>query len=199
MIGIVNAPAVPVNCGSVTAPNRKLPLMQEHDYSIEVSAPPEEVWALFWYREADRPQAKIGSIQILHPGDEVGEGLVRHCTFPVPKILGSGGVGVSWEWLTQVKPYESWHYDAVGWPLKSRAEGFTRLEPLADGRTRIHFKEKYWAWKPWMRIVGLERYVHHKISKDNDTILAAIEGGIRWMRRKREAESGTAQVSAPSK
>ena len=48
----------------------------------------------------DRPQGKLGQIDILHPGDEIGEGLVRHCTFPVPKILGSGGVGKSWEWLT---------------------------------------------------------------------------------------------------
>ncbi len=176
--------------------------MQEHNYSIDVDAPPEEVWALFWYREADRPQAKIGSIQILHPGNDVGEGLVRHCTFPVPKFLGSGGVGVSWEWLTEVKPHESWRYDAVGWPLKSRAEGHTRLEPLPDGRTRIHFQEKYWAWKSWMRVVGLERYVHHKISKDNDAILAAIQGGIRWMRKKRqkdaEREAAAAGTGAPA-
>jgi hypothetical protein len=27
------------------------------------------------------------TIDILHPGDAVGEGLVRHCTFRVPRYL----------------------------------------------------------------------------------------------------------------
>ena len=36
-----------------------------------------------------------------HPasGRRGREGLVRHCTFPVPRWLCSGGVGQSWEWL----------------------------------------------------------------------------------------------------
>jgi len=38
---------------------------------------------------------------LLHPGDEVGEGLVRHCTFPVPRFLGSGG-----GWPQQPSKYE---------------------------------------------------------------------------------------------
>ena len=167
--------------------------MQRHDYSVVVNAPPEEVWGLFWYRAPDRPQAKIGSIKILHPGDEVGEGLVRHCTFPVPKVLLSGGIGKSWEWLTEVKPYESWKYDAIGKPLWSRAEGRTRLEDLGDGRTRIHFTESYETFRPVWRRLGMERWVHSRISRDNDTILAAIEGGIRWMRRKNEKEAAGSQ------
>src|ERR1700704_1810120 len=110
--------------------------VQEHSYSIDVNAPPQEVWQVFWYRGNDRPKNKIGTIDILHPGDEVGNGLVRHCTFPVPRFLLSGGVGQSWEWLTEVKLHESWRYDAIGKPLWSRAEGFTRLEDLGDGRAR---------------------------------------------------------------
>ena len=163
---------------------------------MDLSAPPREVWEMFWYRGADRPQAKIGSIEILHPGDEVGEGLVRHCTFPVPRFLLSGGVGQSWEWLTQVKPYESWKYDAIGKPLWSRAEGFTRLEDLGDARTRVHFLERYWAFNPIMRAVGLERYVHESLSKDNDTLLAALEGGLRWHRKRREREEREASGTA---
>jgi len=169
--------------------------MQVHEYSVDLNAPLTEVWDMFWYRNPDRPQAKIGSIEILHPGNEVGEGLVRHCTFPVPKFLGSGGMGQSWEWLTQVKLHESWRYDAVGKPLWSRAEGHTRLEDLGDGRTRVHFQEKYETFNPWMRRIGLERYVHQRISRDNDTILAALEGGINWHRKRRERE---AAASAPA-
>ena len=102
--------------------------MQRHEFSIELSAPPPDVWEVFWYRAPDRPQPKDvrTRIEILHPGDDVGNGLVRHCYFPVPKWLLSGGVGQSWEWLTEVTPYESWRYDAVGKPLWSRATGRTR-------------------------------------------------------------------------
>jgi len=163
--------------------------MQEHSFSIDVDASPEEVWEVFWYRGSDRPKNKIGTIDILHPGDEVGNGLVRHCTFPVPRFLLSGGVGQSWEWLTEVKRHESWRYDAIGKPLWSRAEGFQRLEDLGDGRTRIHFTERYETFNPWMRRLGLERYVHNRLSRDNDTLLAAIEGGIRWHRKRAGAAS----------
>ena len=162
--------------------------MQRHEYSVVVNAPPQEVWEVFWYRAPDRPQAKLGRIDILHPGDEVGEGLVRHCEFPVPKWLLSGGRGQSWEWLTEVKPYESWRYDAVGKPLWSRAEGHTRLEDLGDGRTRIHFQESYEAFNPVMRVL-LERAVHRRLSRDNDSILAALEGGVRWHRRRKQREA----------
>jgi hypothetical protein len=162
--------------------------MQRHEFSVVVDAPPEEVWDVFWYRGPDRPQGADVQIDILHPGDEVGEGLVRHCRFPVPRWLLSGGRGVSWEWLTQVKPHESWRYDAVGKPLWSRATGWTRLERLDDGRTRIHFTEEYEAFNPVVRFL-FEKRVHDAISRSNDDILAKIEGGIRWHRHRRARQS----------
>lgn len=159
--------------------------MQEHHYHVDVEGTPEEVWSLFWYRGPRPPGPGPGgvTIEILHPGDETGEGLIRHCTFRVPRYLLSGGVGKSWEWLTQVKPYESWRYDAVGKPLWSRAEGFTRLEALPGGRTRIHFTEVYEAFNPLLRVL-LERRVHRYISRDNDRMIAeAINGGLRRLRQ----------------
>jgi len=118
---------------------------------------------------------------------------VRHCTFPVPKILGSGGVGQSWEWVTQVKPYESWKYDAIGKPLWSRAEGHIHLDDLG-GRTRVRFGESYETFNPWMRRVGLERWVHEKLSSDNDSFFAAINRGLEFHRTRRAA----AAVPAPA-
>lgn len=176
--------------------------MQRHEYSIVVNATPAELWDVFWYRGPDRPQPpapKPGEgvptrIEILHPGDEIGEGLVRHCTFPVPRWLGSRGVGRSWEWLTKVQPYESWVYDAVGKPLWSRAHGETRFEDLGDGRTRVHFSEEYEAFNPIMRVL-FERRVHAAISRDNDAILAALEGGVRWHRKRRAREAQATEES----
>jgi hypothetical protein len=159
--------------------------VQEHHYEIEVDAKPEEVWEVFWYRGADKPEPERVTIDILHPGNEIGEGLVRHCTFPVPKVLGSGGLGNSWEWVTQVKPYQSWRYDAIGKPLWSRAEGHIRLDDLGNGRTRVHFTERYEAFNPWMRRVGLEKWVHDQISRDNDAFFAAINRGLEFHRARK--------------
>lgn len=155
--------------------------MQRHNYSVVVDGTPQEVWNLFWYR-GDRPEHDGVRIEILHPGDATGEGLIRHCTFRVPRYLLTGGIGHSWEWLTEVKPYESWKYDAIGKPLWSRAEGHTRFEDLRDGRTRIHFSETYHAFNPVLRLL-LERRVHRFISAGNDRLIAnAVNAGLKAMR-----------------
>jgi hypothetical protein len=175
--------------------------VQRHEFAFELDAPPDLVWEVFWYRGPDRPQPKDVKtrIEILHPGDEIGNGLVRHCYFPVPKWLGSKGVGQSWEWLTEVKPYESWRYDAVGKPLWSHATGWTRLEPIANERTRVTFIEQYEAFNPVMRVL-FEKRVHESLSRDNDTILAALNGGLAWHRRRKEKTARAAQNTsdAPS-
>jgi len=156
--------------------------MQSHEYAVEVEGTPDEVWGLFWARRSFRREDGGVGIDILHPGDAIGEGLIRHCTFRVPRYLLSGGIGHSWEWLTEVKPVESWRYDAVGKPLWSRAEGRTRLEDLGGGRTRIHFSETYEAFNPVLALL-LERRVHRFISKDNDRLITyAVNAGIERMR-----------------
>jgi hypothetical protein len=161
--------------------------VQHHEFSIEVDGTPEELWSLFWYRgpRPPGPGSTGVSIEILHPGDGRGEGLVRHCTFRVPRYLLTGGVGHSWEWLTQVKPPVSWKYDAVGKPLWSKAEGWTRLEDLGGARTRVHFSETYHAFNPVLRML-LERRVHRFISRGNDALIAgALEEGLRRLRQAR--------------
>ncbi len=42
--------------------------------------------------------------------------------------------------------------------------------------------------RPVVARLGLERYVHNRLSRDNDTLLAAIEGGIRWHRKHKVRE-----------
>jgi hypothetical protein len=161
--------------------------VQHHEFAVDVDGTPEELWRLFWYRGARPPTTDGVSIEILHPGDERGEGLVRHCTFRVPRYLGSGGRGQSWEWLTEVVPPVSWKYDAIGKPLWSKAEGRTRLEDLGGGRTRLHFTETYHAFNPVVRLL-LERRVHRFISKDNDRLIAAaLNEGVARLRARKAA------------
>jgi hypothetical protein len=154
-----------------------------HTYSIDVEGTPEEVWGVFWAQRSGKVTHGDVTIEILHPGSASGEGLIRHCTFPVPRWLLSRGRGVSWEWLTDVRPHESWRYDAVGKPLWSKAAGFTKLSDLGDGRTRIDFEERYHAFNPVLRSL-FERRVHQAISRSNDSTMAsAISAGVRMLRR----------------
>jgi hypothetical protein len=127
-------------------------------------------------------------IEIIREGDEKGEGLVRTCWFRVPKLLLSGGVGRSWECVTEVVPNEFSRYLAVGKPLYSEASGWHRLEDIGGGRTRVHFGETYHAFNPVLRLL-LERYVHRFISKDNDRVmLEMIEKTVAAKRAYKAAQ-----------
>ena len=171
--------------------------MRTHTYSFEVDATPQEVWAALHPRPRANPNGgrrviEHGDvrIEIVHEGDEKGEGLVRRCTFRVPKFLGSGGVGRSWECVAEVRPNEFSRYEAVGKPLWSEATGWHRLVPLGHGRTRVEFGETYHVFNPVLRFL-LEGYVHRYISRDNDRLVkGAIEQGIAARRVREERASG---------
>ena len=108
--------------------------MQVHNFDFVVDGTPDEVWDVIWKRTRVGIKTDTVTIEIYHPGDEEGNGLVRHCYFPVPKYLLSKGRAQSWEWITEAQRPVSWRYDAVGKPLWSRASGLTRLEDLGGGR-----------------------------------------------------------------
>lgn len=146
--------------------------MQDHRFDFVVDGSPDEVWDVIWRRMRKGVETETVKIQILHQGDEEGNGLVRHCDFPVPKYLLSKGKAQSWEWITEAERPVSWRYDAIGKPLWSRASGWTRLEDLGGGRTRIYFRETYEAFNPVLRAL-LEKRVHDFISKDNDRLIEA--------------------------
>ncbi len=158
--------------------------MQRHEVSFVVDAPPHRVWRLFHPKPL--PGAEVprtfqhpgGSITILREGDDAGEGLVRTCTFPVPRWLLSGGLARSWEVVTEARKNEYARYEAVGKPLWSQAEGWHTLEPLDDGtRTRLTFVETYHAHNPLVRAL-FEARVHRVISRDNTRIYETVLGHL---------------------
>lgn len=159
--------------------------VREHQFSFEVEATPEEVWRALHPR-LERGVIEHGDIriEIVHPGDERGLGLVRHCTFRVPRYLLSGGVGRSWEVVTESRPFEWSRYEAVGKPLWSRASGWHRIEPVSGGRTSVTFGETYEAFNPLARRL-LEARVHRFISADNDVLVRrAVEQGVAALRAR---------------
>lgn len=160
--------------------------VQIHNFDFVVEGTPDEVWDVIWKRTRVGIETDTVKIEIYHPGDEQGNGLVRHCYFPVPKYLLSKGRAQSWEWITEVERPVSWRYDAVGKPLWSRASGLTRLEDLGEGRTRVYFRETYEVFNPVMRLL-LEKRVHHFISKDNDKLIeASLVHSLKKLHEKKE-------------
>jgi hypothetical protein len=158
--------------------------MQRHDVSFTVDAPPHRVWRLFHPKTP--PDAAVprtieypgGTITILRNGDDAGEGLVRTCTFGVPRWLLSGGVARSWEVVTEARRNEYARYEAVGKPLWSKAEGWHTLTPLDDGaRTRLEFVETYHAHGPLVRRL-FEAKVHHFISGNNTQTYERVLGHL---------------------
>jgi hypothetical protein len=169
--------------------------MQDHQFSFDVNASREDIWAVYWGKKTgDVVKHNKLRIEILHSGDENGEGLIRHCQFPVPRYLLSGGTAQSWEWLTQVKPHDSWRCDAVAKPLWSQATGWTRLEALDHNHTRIHFRETYHVFNPIMRFF-LEKKVHRAIAKDiRKNMQIGIEYGLRTGAHKSSANANSTAV-----
>ncbi|HMJ76090.1 MAG TPA: hypothetical protein VK507_08960 [Iamia sp.] len=147
-------------------------MTREHTLELVVDAEVPKVWrALHRPRPAGtelpwRFDYPGGSIEILLDGDEAGQGLVRACTFRVPRYLLSGGVARSFEAIVEARVNELSRYSAVGKPLWSKAEGWHRLEEVGEGRTRLTFWERYDALSPWGRL--LERRVHDFISTHNE-------------------------------
>ena len=76
--------------------------MQSHTLEYIVDATPEQIWRTLHPPRPPSEGPRVieyagGRIEIIQEGDETGKGLVRHCTFRVPRWLLSGGVGRSWE------------------------------------------------------------------------------------------------------
>jgi hypothetical protein len=165
--------------------------MREHGFSFEIDASTEEVWKALHPRLTPMPPGEHRviehgdvRIEIVHPGDADGVGLVRQCSFRVPRYLLSGGVARSWEVITDSRPNEFSRYEAVGKPLWSKATGWHQLDDLGDGRTRVTFGETYEAFNPIARRF-LEARVHRFISKDNDVLIrTAVEQGVAARRAR---------------
>jgi hypothetical protein len=146
--------------------------VQDHRFDFIVTGTPDEVWDVYWRGMRAGVDTERYKIEILHQGDEEGNGLVRHCHFPVPRYLLSKGTAQSWEWITESTRPVSWRYDAIGKPLWSQASGWTRLEDLGGGTTRVYFRETYEVFNPMVRSL-LEKRVHDFISKGNDKLIEA--------------------------
>jgi hypothetical protein len=167
--------------------------VQSHEFSFVIEATPEEIWSVLHPRLRAPTVMKHDDvvIDVQFIGDETGKGLVRRCEFRVPRWLLSGGLGRSWEVVTESDPGKFSSYRAISKPLWSEAVGWHRLEDLGDGRTKVSFGETYHAFNPISRVL-LEKTVHRFISGDNDKVLRdSLEQGIAARRARRAAKGAS--------
>lgn len=164
--------------------------MQEHAAELIVDAEVPDVWRTLHPRRPAgtelpwRIEYPGGSIEVIADGDEAGQGLVRLCTFRVPRHLLSRGMARSFESIVEARVNELSRYSAVGKPLWSRAEGWHRLDEVGEGRTRLTFWESYHAFNP---VLGrlLERRVHRFISVANTAAYGRALGRLGAVERVR--------------
>ncbi len=123
--------------------------MREHRYSVELPHSAQRLWALMqdydrWVEFAPM----VVEVQVLHPGDAAGNGLLRRVIYRLP--LGRRGSAL--ELVTKVEPARGYTYTMISRTPGNDQTGRVRLEPVAPNRTRLHFEERYnlegvpWKW-----------------------------------------------------
>ena len=115
-------------------------MIKEHIFEIELPHPPEKIWTLMQDYDLWKQftQAIVIDIEILYPGDNDGNGLIRRVHYKLP-----WGSRCSLELVTDVKPNVGYTYTMLGLKPGLDTNGLIRLEPIDGGRTRVHFEERF--------------------------------------------------------
>jgi hypothetical protein len=109
--------------------------MKEYEYSVDMPHSRERIWALMndYDRWPEFAKPMVTGIRIAEPGDETGNGLVRHVGFRLP--LGLKGTSI--ETVHDVEPGVGYTYTSA-----TNTVGKIRLESLGPDSTRLHFHEE---------------------------------------------------------
>jgi hypothetical protein len=107
--------------------------MREHEYTVELPHAAPRLWALFQRYDLWKEYAPaVLDVEIVYPGDDRGNGLLRRVVYPLP----FGRRGESFELVKNVKPGVGYDYVMI----RSGLEGSVALEPMALNRTRFRFR-----------------------------------------------------------
>jgi hypothetical protein len=107
-------------------------------------------------------------VDVLHPGDAAGNGLLRRVIYRMP----FGRVGAALELVTEVRPERGYTYTMISRAPGNDQTGRVRLEPVAPQQTRLHFEERYhlvsapWRW--------FEGPIYRFINRQNEASMRAL-------------------------
>ena len=155
--------------------------MREHRFTLDIPASVERVWALFqrydlWTNYAPM----VVRVDVIHPGDEGGNGLLRRVIYKMP--LGRQGSAL--ELVTNVVPNEGYTYTMISRRPGNDQTGRVRLERLGPEQTRLHFKERYNLTNPLLKL--FEGRIYRFINKQNE---ASMRRASEWLSKHPEFHS----------
>ena len=135
--------------------------MREHRYSVELPHSPARLWALM--QDYDRWAVyapMVIRVDVLHTGDERGNGLLRRVIYKLP----FGRQGSALELVTEVEPERGYKYSMISREPGNDQTGHLRLDPIGPNRTRLHFEERYQLTSaPWKWFEGpIYRFINKK-------------------------------------
>lgn len=148
--------------------------MREHEYTVELPQAARRLWALFQRYDLWKEFAPaVLEVEIVHPGDVAGNGLLRRVVYPLP----FGRRGESFELVTNVTPGVGYDYLM----LRSGLSGSIALEPIGPNRTRLRFRERFHMKTPVLR--WFEGRIYRFINKKNEE---SMRGAAAWLARHPE-------------
>ena len=101
-------------------------------------------------------------VQVVHPGDGAGNGLLRRVIYKMP--LGRRGSAL--ELVTEVKPAQGYTFTMLSHDAGQDQTGKVTLERVGPNRTRFSFEERYNLTKiPWKWFEGP---IYKFINKNNE-------------------------------
>lgn len=147
--------------------------MREHRYSLDIPHSCARMWALFQdYDRWTEYAPMVIAVEVLHPGDGGGNGLLRRVIYKMP--LGRRGSAL--ELVTDVEPERGYTYTMIGRTPGNDQTGRVRLEPTGEDACRLHFEERYHLTKaPWK---WFERPIYRFINKQNE---ASMRRAVEWL------------------
>jgi hypothetical protein len=109
--------------------------MREYEYSIDIPHSAQRVWALMndYNKWPEFAKPMVTGINVVKPGDEKGNGLVREVKYKLPIGLS----GSTEETIYDVESGVGYTYAGTDGTV-----GKLRLEKLGSNSTRLHFEEK---------------------------------------------------------
>jgi hypothetical protein len=142
--------------------------VREHRYTLDMPHPPERVWALMQdYARWTAYAPMVVRVEVLHPGDADGNGLLRRVIYKLP----FGRTGAALELVTDVRPSRGYTYTMIGRTPGNDQTGRVRLEPTQGG-TRLHFEERYHLTSaPWKWFEGP---IYRFINRQNEGSMRAL-------------------------
>jgi hypothetical protein len=147
--------------------------VREHRYTLEIPHAAERVWALM--QDYDRWAVyapMVIRVEVLHPGDAGGNGLLRRVVYKMP--LGRQGTAI--ELVTEVVPDGGYTYRMIGRQPGQDQTGKVQLERVAPDRTLLHFEERYHLDKaPWKWFEGP---IYKFINKQNEDSMRRLSGWL---------------------